>query len=117
MSDTKGLNNQIDTLNGRLDHVERARVVLEDKLKAARQQTDTVRADANHWRREARELAGQIGRIGAGLSDLHALAVSESEKNPGETRLASRVQATRAAVSIFTTVTEGLVVVEEHANG
>lgn len=108
MSSTKGLNNQIDVLNERLDHVERARVELENQLKPMRQQRDNARADANHWRKEARELHNQIGRIGNGLNELYMLAVREAENHPGEARHASRVQAAKAALDIFSAAAEGL---------
>jgi F0F1-type ATP synthase membrane subunit b/b' len=108
MSDTKAFNNRLDALNGRLDHVERARLELETQLNTMKQQRDNARADANHWRKEARELHEQIGRIGKGLADLYTLALRESEKNPGEARLASRVQTAQSALDIFAAVTEGL---------
>jgi uncharacterized coiled-coil DUF342 family protein len=98
MSDTKGLNN-------RLDYVERKRLELEQQVKDLTQQRDNARADANHWRKVDRELADQIDRIGAGLRDIHAAAVKASEEQPGEARLASRVQMTAAALKLFFSIT------------
>jgi chromosome segregation ATPase len=114
MSDTKAFNNRLDALNGRLDHVERARVELETQLNTMKQQRDNARADANHWRREARDLHEQICRIGKGLSDLYVVAVLESQKHPGEARLASRVQTAQSALDIFAAVTEGLETEKTH---
>jgi hypothetical protein len=84
------------------------KVNLAAALKTEHDQKQSARADANHWRKEARELRDQIGRIGKGLADLYTLAVRESEKNPGEARLASRVQTVKSALGIFSAVTEGL---------
>jgi hypothetical protein len=84
------------------------KVNLAAALKAEHDQKQRARADANHWRREARGLHEQIGRIGKGLADLYTLALRESEKNPGEPRHASRVQTAKSALGIFAAVTEGL---------
>lgn len=57
MSDTKILNNQIDVLNGRLDHVERQKVELEDELTKVRQLLAASRSEATYYRNECRTLA------------------------------------------------------------
>jgi hypothetical protein len=91
------------------------KVNLAAALKTEHDQKQRARADANHWRKEARDLHEQIGRIGKGLADLYTLALRESEKNPGEARFASRVQTAKSALGIFSAVTEGLDL--EIANG
>jgi len=57
MSDTKVLNNQIEALNGRLDHVEADRVRLGDENKTLRQQLSAARSEATYFRTECRGLA------------------------------------------------------------
>lgn len=100
MSDTKGLNN-------RLDYIERQKLELEDKLAETAKLLTSVRSENTRLRAVSRDLAGQMERIGEGLTDLLTVAVQASEDSPGNRSHAARVRQARASVDLYTATTGG----------
>jgi uncharacterized protein (DUF3084 family) len=114
MSDTKGINNlrdslqgQVEALNGRLDTVERARFELEQELNTVRQELGKTRSENTRLRSECRRLDDRFARVGIELRNQLSTCKAEAENNPGGGSFAGRVRQATEAMRIYDAIAEG----------
>lgn len=94
MSDTKALNNRLDT-------VERKRFELEQQLKTMQQQRDAARSEATYFRTECRNLAARGNAVTAIQTDLgRRLEGHKRDLMPGDRVHAAAIVELQAVLDI-----------------
>lgn len=101
MSDTKGLNNRLDT-------VERRKFELEEELKLIRQQRDAARSEATYFRAECRTLATRGNAITAIQDNLgRRLEAHKRDLIPGDRIHAAAIVELESVLDVVNSIIEG----------
>lgn len=90
-----------------IQELEAARTAAVNEARTERRERARHQADANHYRAEARRLAGQVEQIGDALRAALSSARQASEDNPGHSGLAARVRQADASYRIYNACIEG----------
>jgi len=87
--------------------LEAERTAAVDEARTERRERARHQADANHYRAEARQLAGQMEQLGDALRAAAASARQASADNPGHAVLAAMVRQADTSYRIYTACTGG----------